>query len=182
MRYTHKYINERLPDYISLGEIPDYVRVHLTQCPICKEEYELLKALTASIDVKEPDGLFFETLPVRIKISVKEREPVGWLMRLVPAFAIFIIVISTGFFYINNKGSKVYYVSADPLESQYIDISGLKAEDIKITINVSGDNGIIAPSESPLDYNYNRDLASLDTDQLNGLYEAIDNKTKTGGV
>ncbi|HDK81283.1 MAG TPA: hypothetical protein ENH31_01775, partial [Nitrospirae bacterium] len=91
MRPGHEEIKDKLPEYISTGNIPDDVKEHLRSCDKCSQEAFLLQELN-KVQVPEPGGLFFETLPQKVRASVRQKKK-GFLFRFVPVFTLIALVV-----------------------------------------------------------------------------------------
>ncbi len=97
MRFSHEDIKEKLPEYIRETHMPDEVEAHLKECCECREEVSLLRELH-DMPVPEPGDMFFETLPQRVRVSLKDKKK-SLFFRLAPVFALIALVVTAGYIY-----------------------------------------------------------------------------------
>ncbi len=177
MKFSHEDIKEKLSEYIKGGLVPDEVRTHLKTCKECSQEVSLLRALN-EVSVPEPGDMFFETLPQRVRASLHEKKK-SIFFRLAPAFALIVLVVITGYIYNLTKTPEVDEVSfSDPFAPQVYDLSGLITDDIPSIADTIDDNEIYLPEET----SFLREFASLSSEELEDLYEALNIKKENGGV
>jgi hypothetical protein len=177
MKSNHDEIRENLPEYTRSGDIPDNVREHLSICRECREEFSLLQELN-KMQVPEPNGLFFETLPQKIRVSVKQPGK-KWFSRLVPAFASVCLVIIAAYAFLTLGTGPVDegLEFIDPFAPEIYDLSGINAEDIQpIEETFSGDEIYLAEEETLY-----TEFAYLSDEEIEALYEALGNE-QNGGV
>lgn len=177
MRFSHEDIKERLPEYLREGFVPDEVNAHLEACSECSEEISLLRALKGDL-VPEPGGMFFETLPQKVRVSLKRKK--GIFVRLVPAFALIALVVVAGYIYHTMRMPQVEegFLFSDPFATQVYELSGLSADDIPSIAETIKGNEIYLLEETP----FLREVASLSSEEIAGLYEVLNIKKKNGGV
>lgn len=177
MRFTHEDIKERLPEYVREGLIPDEVKAHLKTCSECSQEVSLLQALN-EISVPEPGGMFFETLPQKFRISLKRKKSI--FFRLVPAFALIVLVVVAGYIYHMVKIPQINkgFLFSDPFASQVYDLSILNADDIPSVAEVIEGDEIYLSDETP----FLREFASLSSGEIEELYESLKIEKENGGV
>lgn len=171
MKLGHKEIKQRLPEYVREGLIPDEVKTHLKTCKECEEELSILQALKET-PVPEPGGMFFETLPQKIRASLKPEKKKSLFFRLAPAFALIVLVVAIGYIYsvipIPTTDEEIMFT--DPLASQAYDISDLSADDVPLI------SSAIEEDET----SYLREFAYLSSEEMENLYERLE--TENGGV
>jgi hypothetical protein len=128
--------------------------------------------------VPEPVDMFFETLPQRVRASLYEKKK-SIFLRLAPVFAVIVLVVITGYIYNLTKTPEVDEVSfSDPFAPQVYDLSGLIMDDIPSIADTIDDNEIYLPEET----SFLREFASLSSEELYDLYEALNIKKENGGV
>ncbi len=176
MKSNHDEIRENLPEYMRSGDIPDNVQEHLSTCRECREEFSLLQELN-KIQVPEPDGLFFETLPQKIRVSVRQKKK-GFLFRFVPVFTLIALVVVAGYIYRTTTPPLTYEeLFTDPLATEVFDLSGLSTEDIQPIEGEFPENEIYLAEEETL----YTEFASLSMKEMEAFYEALGNE-QNGGV
>jgi len=177
MKLNHEDIREKLPDFIKSGLIPDEVKAHLDICKECGHEFSILKALT-EVPLPEPGGMFFETLPQKVRASLKE-EKKGILSRLVPAFALIALVVLAGYIYqmrtpVLDEG----FSFIDPLAPVAFDLNSLSEEDLTLIDEPLEGEEIYLADEIP----FLSELAYLSSDEMEDLYEELGIEKENGGV
>ena len=178
MRFSHEEIKEKLPGYIKEGSLPDEVKAHLKTCSECSGEVSLLRLLNES-SVPEPEDMFFETLPQRVKVSLREKKKSAFL-KFIPAFALIALVVTAGYIYYTTRVPQVYeeFSFSDPFAPQTYNLSGLSPDDIPSISETIEDNGIYTTEEVP----FIREFASLSSEEMEDLYEALKVINGNGGV
>ncbi len=177
MRLNHEDIKERLPEYIKEAAIPDEVKTHLGKCIECSQELSLLRALNKAT-VPEPGNMFFETLPQKVRISLKRKK--GFLLRLAPAFALIVVAVAAGFIYHMTSEPHLDngFLLSDPFASQVYDLSYLEPEDIPSISETIHENELYITDES----SFIKEFASLRSEEMEDLYEALKIINSNGGV
>ena len=178
MKFSHEEIKGKLPDYIKEGLLPDEVKAHLKTCSECSEEVSLLRALSES-PVPEPGDMFFETLPQRIKASLREKKK-NTFFKFAPAFALLALVVVAGYIYYSMRVPQVYeeISFSSPLDPQVYDISELSPDDIPSISETLEGNGTYTIEET----SFIREFASLNLDEMEDLYEALKVINGNGGA
>lgn len=186
MKLRHDEIKEMLPEYLrgSLSEgLKKDVKAHLKKCLECKEEASCLSELI-KIDVPDPGDLFYKTLSQRVKGALKdesERHFSLWSIfsRPIPvtvAVAFIVLIIIT--FTRNEKIKEFDPFFKDPFTVAVLDYSNINEKDIiskELAIDERYINGDF------MGYSYVREFAYLDSNEIEGLYEALKREQKTGG-
>lgn len=174
---NHKEIKQRLPEYVRDGLIPDEVKAHLKTCKECEEELSILQTLKET-PVPEPGGMFFETLPQKVRASLKKEKKKSIFFRLAPAFALIVLVVVAGYIYniITIPTADEELLFSDPLAFQIYDLSSLSADDIPSISVVIEKDEIYLSDEPP----YLREFAYLSSEEMESLYEEL--ATENGGV
>jgi len=176
----HDDIKERLPEYVRDGFMPEEVKVHLKTCKECSEELSILRSLKEA-PVPDPGAMFFETLPQKIRMSLKEQRKSMFLRRLVPAFASIALVIAVGYIYhITNKTPlDDWSLFSDPFASQVYDLDELSADNIPSIADYMEEDEAYLPSGETT---FLGELASLSEKEIELLYNNLETKNKNGGV
>ncbi len=178
MRFSHEEVIEKLPEYVKRGFIPDDIRTHIDTCGECSQEFFLLTALN-EVSVTEPGDMFFDALPQKIRASAK-REKKGFFFRLIPVFALFAVLVIGGYVYymVKMPGAGDGFLFSDPFASHVYDLNGLNPGDIPSIDDTIVEFEMYLSGGSP----YIREFASLDSDELEDLYEALSLQKENGGV
>lgn len=176
MKLGHEEIKERLPEYIREGLIPDEVKAHLKTCKECRQEVSLLQALNEAL-VPEPGDMFFETLPQRVRMSLKEKKR-SIFFRLAPAFALIALVVAIGYIYsvipIPTTDEEIMFT--DPFAFQAYDISDLSEDDVPLISGAIEEDEIYLSDET----GYLREFAYLSSEEMDDFYDKL--IIKNGGV
>jgi hypothetical protein len=194
MKHSHEYIRERLPDYLS-GALSEKekseIQRHINECPDCNEELLLIEELHV-VDVPDPGEFFWNTLPQKVTAISREQNrkkfSFKYLLRPVPvtAFSLLIAVIAILITYrLNLQGTYYDPLFRYPLSATFIDYSRLNNEDIAEVAEgiVIDDNSLdTLVTENSFGVSYHKDLASLSSEEVYSLYEALDDKKTKGGV
>lgn len=184
MRSTHEDIKQRLPEYASSGSLPEGIKKHIEECPECREELSIVKTLLEA-EAPEPDETFFKTLPAKVRLSLGEKDskdkPPAFL-RLIPAFLLIALLTLGGYFISKERavpGADVVF--SNPLSPETMDFSALSEEDIPSPSDLFSDLEETPLSEhSPLALSFRGEIASLDAEEMEGLFEAL-NETNGKG-
>jgi hypothetical protein len=170
MKENHEQIKSKLPEYIRGDSLPDEIDAHLKECSECRNEASLLRDLL-HVPVPEPGGMFFDTLPqkVRASLSNDRKSP---FFRLAPAFGLIALLIITGFIYYVIKTpdtAEDLYSFIDPLTSQIYDLSDVQEDDIPSAIEIiEGEERLL--SDVSL---FSGEFAYLSADEMETIYETI---------
>ena len=177
---SHDDIKERLPEYIKEGIMPGEVKAHLESCKECRDELSILQLLKET-SVPDPGAMFFETLPQKIRMLIKEQRKSMFFRRLVPAFALIALVIAAGYIYhITNKTPlDDWSLFSDPFASQVYDLSGLSADNIPSIADSMEDDEAYLPSGETT---FMGEIASLSEKEIELLYDNLETKDKKGGI
>lgn len=194
MKLRHEEVKDRMVDYASgAAGLPADERLqveqHLRECRQCAEELTVLRAL-GSFEAEDPGGLFFETLPQRVSVSVRQQKArqTFFSRRLAPAFAAMLVVVAAYLymgpgqdenglngFYSNNEADYLAEIYSPVFVTSY---EGLSHEDLpSIADSIIEENIDFDEETMPWD-TYHQDVSSLGQDDLTGLYEAL-GKIKT---
>lgn len=182
MKFGHKEIKEMLPEYLK-GSLPEDmkrdVKAHLKKCQECKEEASFLSELV-KIDVPDPGGSFYKTLPQKVK--VKEEKAGLFSLRFlfspmpIAAAVIAILALVFTFAMIKKEAFEFDPFFNDPLEVAVLDYGNMTERDIPIiTERLNGDGSYIL-SDGFMEHSYQREFASLSSRDLRSLYEVLKNK------
>ncbi len=184
MELSHDEIKDRLPGYLGTVPMPEEVAEHLKRCPECREEFSLLRAMNKD-HPPEPDGIFFETLPRRVRALVREKKKKN-LLGFIPRFAFAAILaaaLAAGYIYhtTNMPGpDELYYAFSDPdlSRARDYDLSVLNPDDVP---SITGD---IEEGDVYLDDDsFLRELAYLSPGEMDALDKELNLKdTDNGGV
>ena len=174
MASGHDEIKEELPEYIKEGLLPDEVKEHLEACSECREDGHLLEGIN-KCHVPEPGGMFFETLPQKVRGSVHIKKR-NIFFKFPPVFALIVLVVAGSYMYHFAGISETdgLYVFSDPLSQPVYNLSALNPEDVPLP-----DEIIEADEIFPDESHFLMEFASLNTDEIEGLFEALE---KNGGV
>jgi hypothetical protein len=179
MKLDHEEIRERLPDYSRGTHLPDEVASHLKECSECRKEIALLQELSGS-EVPEPGGLFFETLPQRVRLSLQVKRK-SFFYRFAPVFAMIFLAVTAGYIYFTVQSPvqiEELYAFSDPFAPQIYDLSDLSEDDIPLIPDTVDGEELYASETTP----FFRDLSSLSTEEMEVLYEDLSIEQTNGGV
>jgi|GEM_PF-1516209 len=190
MRLSHDEIREMLPDYQRAAipeEIRDLVETHLRVCEDCMAELSLITEMTGTV-VPDPGELFFKTLPMRVRASVKEQRAEGLSLRallfrpLPVAATIAALLIAVVLFTLTKKREtpELDPYFKDPFTVAVLDYGGITERDIPLTEERIPIDELLTSHESSMGYSYHREFASLSSEEMESLYEALRKEQKTG--
>ncbi len=186
MKLNHEKIKEMLPEYLkgSLSEdLKKDVKAHLKKCDECKEDVSCLSELI-KIDVPDPGDLFYKTLPQRVKGSLNDESERRFSLRSIffkpipVAIAAAFIAIIIFTFTRNGKIKEFDPFFKDPFTASVLDYSNISERDI-FSKDMAIDERYI--HEDFMGYSYVREFAYLDSNEIDGLYEAFKKEQKIGG-
>jgi len=177
MKLNHEDIKERLPEYIRAEAVPAEVKAHLEKCIECSREISLLQALNEAA-VPEPGNMFFETLPQKVRISLKRKK--SFLLRLAPAFALIAIAVAAGLIYYMTSEPHFDngFLLSDPFASPVYELSGLSPDDLPSISDTIQDEEIYLSEGTPFQWEF----AALSSEEMKDLYENLKIKKENGGV
>lgn len=179
MKSNHEEIGERLPEYSRCTALPDEVASHLKECTECRREIALLQELSGT-EVPEPGGLFFETLPQKVRLSLQVKKK-SFFYRFAPVFAMLVLAVTAGYIYFMVQSPvqlDELYAFTDPFAPQLYDLSELSEDDIP-SIPDNGEGEELYASEATLFF---RDFSYLSSEEMEALYEALSIEQTNGGV
>jgi hypothetical protein len=179
MKLDHEDIRERLPEYSRCTVLPDEVASHLKECTECRKEIALLQELSGT-EVPEPGGLFFETLPQRVRLSLQVKKK-NFFYRVAPVFAMLVLAVTAGYVYFMVQSPvqlEELYAFSDPFAPQIYDLSDLSEDDIPSIPDTSEGEELYASETTP----FFRDFSSLSSEEMEALYEALSIEQTNGGV
>lgn len=196
MKLGHEEIKEMLPEYLkgSLSrEMRNDIKAHLKECQGCKEELAFIAEIS-DIAVPDPGGIFWKTLPQKIKAEAracllgrqgKRERSFSWrlLFRPIPiatAIAALLVVVFT-FTMLKRKAQEFDPFFKDPLEVAVLDYGDLTERAIPlITEQINGDEPYIL-SEDFMEHSYRKEFASLSSRELGRLFEVLNKEQEKGG-
>ena len=189
MSFSHDEIREKFPDYLSGSlseEERNAIEVHLRDCSACRSELSMMSELV-SIDAPDPGNLFWETLPQKVKGLAEERKGHRFsvkslFFKFVPAaaaIAIFLALFFTGKEQNGLYESDIY--SDDPFMTTYQEYNGLEEEDIYLLTEQTTGDELYVESDDLMEYSYHEEFASLSSEEMNSLYEALETEQTRGG-
>lgn len=177
---SHYDIKEKLSECIKGGLLPDEVKEHLKTCSECREDAFIIKAIHKD-HVPDPGGMFFETLPQKVKASVHFRKRNN-ISRFATAFALIVLLVTlvtAGYFYhsVSISGTDEVYAFNDPLSQPVYDLGSLHPDDVPLIDELIGEVEIFLDESS-----FIMEFAYLDADEIEGLFKALGNNRINGGV
>jgi len=189
MSFSHDEMMEMFPEYLSgsLSEdMREAIEFHIRDCSACRSELSMMSELV-SIDAPDPGNLFWETLPQKVKGLAEEKKAHRFsvkslFFKFVPAaaaIAILLVLLLTG----REKNGLYEFdmYSDDPFMATYQDYNGLEEEDIYLlTEETAGDELYVEPDDL-MEYSYYEEFASLSSEEMNSLYEALETEQTRGG-
>ncbi|GBD96181.1 MAG TPA: zf-HC2 domain-containing protein [Nitrospirae bacterium] len=192
MTYTHDRIKEMLPDYVN-GLVSEKagkdIETHLKECSGCAGEVSFISELI-KVEVPDPGELYWKTLPQKMRAISTQRDEKRFsfssLLRPAPVFAttlLIAIVIISSVYIINTKSNGIDFLFEDPLAFQAIDINGISEEDLSAAIGetIKENTTEIFYTEDFSPHSYFMEFASLNSWELEGIYEVLKGEQQTGG-
>lgn len=202
MTSEHEEIKEALPGYLK-NSLPQQmereVEAHMTMCDDCRNELSLI-ALISVDEAPDPGNSFWNTLPRNIMKELplnKRRALMDWVksvvfyrpLQITTAAAVIILAIFLNHSYRQNPARPdidySYAYNIDPLMLLSLDYPALTENDIPLVTEKDGlealTESLTIEAKAYMQDSYYRDLASLKTNELRKLDEAIDNKFMNGG-
>jgi hypothetical protein len=187
MKSNHDDIGEMLPEYAAGALSSDRARAveaHVRECRDCSEVLSLLLELH-TIGVPDPGDLFWKTLPLKVRVSAKEKTRSfsirSVLSRYLPVAAAIAIVCIAALTAVQRKErADVDPFFKDPLAQTVLDYSDITEEDIP-EITEPFPVGEIYPGTDITGHGYHGELASLNSDEMNRLSVALGIEQKNGG-
>lgn len=188
MNFNHGEIREMFPEYLkgTLSEdLRKTIEVHIRECSSCRSELSMMSELV-SLDAPDPGDLYWATLPQKVEGLVRERKdnhfPARSLfLKFVPAaaaLAILLVLLLTG------AGRNLLYESGtynDPSRVTYSDYDDLTQEDIYVLTDKTAGDTLYMEPEDILEYSYHGEFASLSSEEIDSLYEALKTEKTLGG-
>lgn len=177
----HEEIKEMLPDYLadSLSrEARNKVETHLEECRDCGEEMAFLAELVGA-DVPNPGDLFWKTLPRHVKLTAEElkrsRFSLNFLFGGIPVAAVagllLLALTLTGNDWNGIPAGELF--SGNPLTVSLSDYGDVTEKEIPmITLRLAGEDLSLGVEDFAA-YSYHREVASLSSDELGNLFEAL---------
>lgn len=189
MQSDHEGIKELLPEYLR-GTLPDEVKSevesHVKDCRDCRDEVAFLTEIV-SIEAPDPGDLFWKTLPRKVKLTVEEKKPTRFFLKYLfgglPVAAVaallLLALISTP---VQRKDMPAQVlIFRDPLTASVPDYGDITEKDIpRITAQLTDDE-LYLPHEDFMGHSYYREVASLSSKEIEGLYEALEKEQRAGG-
>ncbi len=177
---NHDNIKEKLPEYIKEGIMPEEIKAHLESCKECRDELSILQSLKET-SVPDPGAMFFETLPQKIRMSLKPEKNKSIFARLVPAFASIALVIALGYIYqmTNKTPLDDWPLFSDPFASQVYDLDELSADNIPLIADSMEEDEAYLPSGETT---FLGEIASLSEEEMELLYDNLETKDNKGGI
>lgn len=189
MKSGHDEIKGLLPEYLK-GSLPEYawseIEVHLKDCKDCRDEMFFISELIA-VEVPDPGELFWKTLPLRVRVSVKGKTVNRFSLKTLffrplsiaatMAALLLMILVYTK----RDEMPGQYNFFRDPLTVSSLEYGDLTEKDIPLITERSEVDMLALHSESYAGYSYHTDFASLSSKELDGLYEALKKEQKIGG-
>ncbi len=186
MNSGHDDIRELLPEYLNgllSGSARRRIEAHIEKCRDCRDEFSLLSDLT-STGVPDPGEDFWKALPHKATMHSRNRRRrdrfhlKSLLLRPLPAAAAAAaLLFIVSFAYMIAKESPGSPPATAPTTTAAIDsgdvvtpIAGLPA----------GDDLEFELAALPKD-SYYEEIASLSAEELDSLYEALENEELKGG-
>ena len=191
MKLDHERIKEALPDYLK-GSLPNEMRSeienHLNDCEDCREELAFVTDLI-KIEVPDPGDLFWQTLPQRVKGTVEEKKakrfPLTSLFFRPFPIAVTVAVLLVLFLTYTTTTKKQEIADLELYSSPFtvavVDYSGISEKNIPIIEERLDVNGEYLPNGNSLEDSYYREFASLNSKEMESLYEALKKEQRTGG-
>jgi len=194
MKLDHNRIKEILPDYLK-GSLPEEMRSeienHLKDCKDCRSEMSFITELM-KVEVPDPGDLFWQTLPQRVKETVKEEKAKRFsvkslFLRPLPVAATVAVLLLLVLTYTTTMQKKEIKEIADlepyssPFTIAVVDYSSITEKDIPLISEKLAVNELSLQTENFLEYSYVKEFASLSSKEMEGLYEAIKQEHRNGG-
>jgi hypothetical protein len=190
MKSGHEEIKEMLPGYLG-GSLPDeglnlQVEAHLKECGECRDDLAFLAEIL-SVEVPDPGELFWKTLPGKVRLTAEAETRKGHTMRslfrwLPVPVAVLLLLLALTYTYMSRKEMQGQdLVFKDPLTASVPDYSDITENDIlQMTVQLADDE-LYLPRENLAGYSYHRELASLNSGEVESLYEALRRERQSGG-
>lgn len=191
MKSDHDRKKEMLPDYLK-GSLPEEMRSeidhHLKDCEDCRDELSFITELV-KVEVSDPGDLFWQTLPQRVKGTVEEEKAKRFSLRSIffrpfPIAATVAVLLVLFLTYTNTTKKKelpAYEPFFSPLTVTVVDYSALTEKDIPLITEKLAVNELSLQTENFLEYSYVKEFASLNSKEMESLYEALKKESGTGG-
>jgi len=187
MKLSHDEIGNLLPEYhrglLHLDEMRS-VTEHLSNCAVCTDTLSLLRKFSED-RVPDPGDLFWNTLPVRIRVMSAEQKRPGLFEKMLAlslpvAAAVALAIIATIVLRPGDRMSQGY----DPFFRDPLEYSLLEFEDFserRIGPPGEGLSAVEADLLEPADFSYHREFMSLSSTELGRLCRTLSEKDQEGG-
>ncbi|MDI6890757.1 MAG: zf-HC2 domain-containing protein [Thermodesulfovibrionales bacterium] len=190
MKLDHNKIKEILPKYLE-GSLPEEMRndvkAHLKDCQDCRDELSFITELVR-IEVPDPGDLFWEILPQKVRGAVETKRDKRFslkslFLRRLPAVAAIAALLLLVLIYTNTKkkGIPELEQTLTPSTVTVLDYSDITEKDIPIITERLAVDELYLCSENFTGYSYYVEFASLDSKEMDSLYEALKKEQGTGG-
>lgn len=187
MSFSHDEIREMFPEYLKgfLSEdLRNAINVHLRGCSPCRSELSMMSEFV-SIDAPDPGNLFWAALPQNVKGLVDEKEARRFslkslLFKFVPVAAALAVLLV----FILTERNRVYESDTyfnDPFTVTYLEYNDLTEEDMYLLTDQVAGNELYMESEDIMEYSYHGEFASLSSEEMDSLYEALKTEQTRGG-
>jgi hypothetical protein len=192
MSYRHEEIKEMIPDYINgllAEEKKDILETHLSGCSDCDGELELLSDLMV-IEADDPGDLFWGTMPRKVMGLYSRGRKVIFpgvsLFRPAPVFLsalILCVAVVLSLLVINGPDTEPDLFFEDPLTSSVLDLNGLSENELPLMIGAWEDESALDEYvfEESETYSYHMDIAFLDQEEFENLYDILENEERKEG-
>ncbi len=163
------------------------VKNHLEGCPDCKAELLFISEMVEIDNVPDPGDLFWNTLPQKVRASVKEEKADRFSLkalffRPLPVAATVAALLIVIFIYTKKVSTpEIDPFFKDPLMVSALDYNGIAEKDIPFSTERLEVDELSLSFKNYAGYGYHIDFASLSSKELDGLYEALKKEQKTGG-
>lgn len=188
MSSVHEEIKELLHVYLKeteSKEIKDKVESHLLECKECRDELAVISELL-KVEVPDPGDLFWNTLPKKISITAEEVKPGRFSFKKlffspIPFASAVMVVLLLVFANMRNNDIVEEVFNEDPLAVSVMDYSDLQEEDIPLFGDKLLNDDNYSSYEDISGDSYHSEVASLDAEELEGLYNDLKNEGIQGG-
>jgi hypothetical protein len=192
MKLSHEEIKELFPEYLR-GSVPEEIRnsieTHIKGCKECRDELSFISELV-KVDVPDPGDLYWNTLPQKIKASAKKEKSAifslkSLLAKQLPVAATIAVLIFSVLIFTKKKETPELdlYLKGPHTTAVLNDdyIGNLNEEDISIITELPQVDEFPLYSENLMGRSYYKEFASLNSEEMESLYEALKIEQKRGG-
>jgi hypothetical protein len=192
MKLSHKEIKELFPEYLKGSvseEIRNSIETHIRGCVECRDELSFISELV-KVDVPDPGDLYWNTLPQKIKASVKKEKSTFFSLKsllakqLPVAATIAVLIFFVLIFTMKKETPELDLYSKGPFTTAGLndDYTGnLNEEDIPVITELQQVDDFPLYSENFMGRSYYKEFASLNSEEMESLYEALKIEQKRGG-